>query len=64
MLTDEERAEMDLQRHRETITLDEGQVWLSLPGKLSPESVADFEWWIKGIVRKVRRRAESDLRRR
>lgn len=63
MLTDEERAEMELQRHRETITLDEGQVWLCVILEERVER-ANSEWWIKGIVRKVRRRAESDLRRR
>lgn len=38
-------------------SLDEGEVVLIWPDKLSPDSVADFEYWINGIVRRAKRRA-------
>lgn len=38
-------------------TLDEGPVVLQWPSQLSPESVREFEYWVRGIVLRARRRA-------
>jgi hypothetical protein len=38
-------------------SLDEGEVTLLWPETLSRESVEDFEYWVKGIVRRAKRRA-------
>lgn len=38
-------------------SLDEGEVVLIWPDKLSPDSVADFEYWVNGIIRRAKRRA-------
>lgn len=37
--------------------LDEGEAILILPETLTPESVRDLEYWLQGIVRKAKRRA-------
>ena len=36
---------------------DEGVAVLRWPDKLSPESVEDFEYWVEGILRRLRRKA-------
>jgi hypothetical protein len=38
-------------------TLDEGPAMLSWPDTLSKESVEEFEYWLKGVVRRARRKA-------
>lgn len=45
------------QAWREVTDLDEGTVVLTLPEKLSADSYADLEAWMKFILRKARRRA-------
>ncbi len=42
---------------REETYLDEGPVRLSWPEDLSADSVDDFEYWVKGLIRKAKRRA-------
>lgn len=42
---------------REETYLDEGVVKLVWPENLSSESVADFEYWVNGLIRKAKRRA-------
>lgn len=42
---------------REETDLDEGQAVIVLPVELSVESVEDLEYWLKGVMRKARRRA-------
>jgi hypothetical protein len=41
----------------ERTTLDEGAVTLTYPDSLSPESVTEFEYWIEGVKRRLRRKA-------
>ena len=41
----------------ERSTLDEGPVLLQWPENLSAESVADFEYWIQGVLRRAKRKA-------
>lgn len=41
----------------ERTDLDEGDVVLTLPKKLSSESVQDFEYWVMGVIRKLKRRS-------
>jgi hypothetical protein len=38
-----------------TLQLDEGPASLSLPPKLSAESVGDIEHWLEGILLRLRR---------
>ena len=51
---------------REETKLDEGPVALTMPETLSADSVADFEYWVNGLIRKLQRRAgasqEADQR--
>lgn len=44
-------------------SLDEGSVLLRWPENLSQESVEDFEYWIKGIVKRAKRRAGMDAKK-
>ena len=44
---------------REEISLDEGQAILTMPLELSTGSLEDFEYWVAGIIKKARRRAEK-----
>jgi hypothetical protein len=39
------------------LTVDEGPVVLTMPEQLSAESVDDFEYWMTGIIRRLRRNA-------
>lgn len=38
-------------------SLDEGEVILHWPETLSADSVTDFEYWVKGIIKRAKRRA-------
>ena len=38
-------------------SLDEGEAVLIWPESLSAESVHDLEYWLKGVLKKARRRA-------
>ena len=42
---------------REETDLDEGQATITLPDEMSAESVEDLEYWLKGVLRKAKRRA-------
>ncbi len=42
---------------QERTTLDEGSVLLTMPVNLGPDSVEEFEYWVNGIVRRIRRKA-------
>ncbi len=42
----------------EIFTLDEGEVTLQLPAKMSPESYEDFKAWLDLIARKAKRAAD------
>ena len=42
---------------KERTTLDEGPVLLTMPVQLGTDSVEEFEYWVKGIVRRMRRKA-------
>ncbi len=42
---------------KEITTLDEGAVVLTLPKDLSPESVGEFDYWVQGLLRRMRRKA-------
>ena len=44
---------------REETSLDEGQVTLTWPSNLSAASVEDFEYWVNGLIKKAKRRAET-----
>ncbi|HTM54488.1 MAG TPA: hypothetical protein VL175_10695 [Pirellulales bacterium] len=44
----------------ERMTLDEGPVKLEWPSELSPESVAEFEYWLAGLVKRAKRKAGID----
>ena len=44
--------------NQEIFTLDEGQVVLQLPSKLSKESFQDLEDWLTLIIRKAKRASE------
>ncbi|MCA9053830.1 MAG: hypothetical protein KDA75_08330 [Planctomycetaceae bacterium] len=46
---------------KEQTTLDEGPVLLQCPEELSEDSVRDLEYWVRGILRKARRRAGMPL---
>ena len=39
------------------MTLDEGMAHLHWPATLSAESVQEFEYWMKGLIRRARRKA-------
>lgn len=39
--------------------LDEGPAVLVLPKNLSPESVDDLEYWLQGVLRRMKRRASA-----
>lgn len=55
---DVEKRVMAVSETKEEKTyLDEGEAKLILPEILSPESVDDLEYWLRGILRKARRRA-------
>jgi hypothetical protein len=41
-------------------SLDEGEVILRWPESLSADSVADFEYWVNGIIKRAKRRAGLD----
>lgn len=43
----------------DTFTLDEGQVVLQWPVKMSPESYEDFKSWLDLVSRKAKRAAEK-----
>lgn len=40
-------------------SLDEGAATLRLPADLSPESVDDLEYWLEGVMRRLKRNARS-----
>ena len=42
-------------------SLDEGEVVLHWPETLSSDSVADFEYWVNGIIHRAKRRAGIDI---
>lgn len=42
---------------QEVLTLDEGQVTLQWPSDLSKDSAEEFEYWVRGVLRRARRRA-------
>ena len=42
---------------KDIMTLDEGMAILHWPAELKPESVHEFEYWINGLLRRVRRKA-------
>lgn len=44
-------------RREDKASLDEGEVILEWPETLSEASVKDFEYWMKGIIHRARRRA-------
>jgi hypothetical protein len=46
---------------QEQKVLDEGTATMQWPDDLSPESVADFEYWVNGILRRLRRKAGLPL---
>ena len=37
--------------------LDEGPAFLILPNNLSPESVDELDYWVQGVLRRMKRRA-------
>jgi hypothetical protein len=39
--------------------LDEGSAVLIWPRDLSPESVEDMEYWLHGVLRQIKRRAQK-----
>ena len=41
----------------ERLTLDAGPVVLTWPAELDQDSVKDFEYWVRGIIRRARRKA-------
>ena len=41
----------------ERTNLDEGVVVLYLPKEIGAESVSEFEYWMNGLLRKLRRKA-------
>lgn len=43
----------------ERTDLDEGDVILTLPKNLSPASVNDFEYWVNGVIQKLKRRSRA-----
>lgn len=45
----------------DVFTLDEGDVVLQWPSRMSPESYADFEAWLKLISRKARRAVQGEI---
>lgn len=44
-------------------SLDEGEVVLRWPEQLSKESVEDFEYWVKGLINRAKRRAGIPIQR-
>lgn len=42
---------------QDAMTLDEGMAILHWPAELSADSVAEFEYWIQGLIRRARRKA-------
>lgn len=44
----------------DVFTLEEGQVVLQWPERLSPESFEDFESWLKLVIRKAKRSVQRD----
>ena len=46
---------------QERATLDEGPVNLELPSELSAASVHDLEYWISGILRRMKRKAGIEM---
>ena len=42
---------------KEITTLDEGAVTLTLPKELSEDSVKEFDYWVQGLLRRLRRKA-------
>lgn len=42
---------------QEVLTLDEGQVTLQWPAELSKASAEEFEYWVKGLLRRARHKA-------
>jgi hypothetical protein len=49
--------EPDRQLANERMTLDEGPVMLQWPVELKKESVEELEYWLKGVLRRARRKA-------
>jgi hypothetical protein len=49
----EEKAGFALERR----TLEEGPVVLQWPEKMGKDSVEEFEYWVKGLIRSARRKA-------
>jgi hypothetical protein len=49
---------------RETFALDEGEVTLSYPSELSPESYQDMADRIEILLRGLKRRADAEVARR
>lgn len=43
------------------LQLDEGHATLSLPQKLSTESVGDIEHWLEGILLRLRRNVDRKI---
>ena len=43
----------------DTFSLDEGQVILQWPAKMSPESYEDFKSWLDSVSRKAKRAADK-----
>ncbi len=45
---------------REQTSLDEGYASLSIPSKLSKDSIEDLEYWFGGLLVKLKRRAQQE----
>lgn len=45
---------------QETKVLDEGTAMLNLPRVLSKDSIDDLEYWLTGIMRRLKRNVEKD----
>jgi hypothetical protein len=56
-LLPEERPELKPGMKEEKNSLDEGEAVLIWPENLSKDSVRDLEYWLKGVLRKAKRRA-------
>jgi hypothetical protein len=50
-------ATLALGMTQDAMTLDEGMAILHWPAELSQDSVAEFEYWMQGLIRRARRKA-------
>lgn len=54
------KAAMDIWMNQDTFTLDEGQVVLQWPSRISPENYDDLKDWLDLMARRIKRAVKAE----